>query len=53
MAMNYDVADKAPADRLNEIIWASVKGLDSTQPPTPRGPKGLSPRQADDGDDDE
>ena len=40
-AMNFEVADKAPADRLNEIIWASVKGFDSKQPPTPSGPKGL------------
>jgi YVTN family beta-propeller protein len=40
-AMNFEVADKAPAERLNEIIWASVKGYDAKQPPTPRGAKGL------------
>jgi YVTN family beta-propeller protein len=44
-AMNFEVADKAPADRLNEIIWASVKGPGSAQPPTPRGPQGVWMRQ--------
>jgi YVTN family beta-propeller protein len=39
--MNFEVADKAPAERLTEIIWASVKGVESKQPPTPNGAKGL------------
>jgi YVTN family beta-propeller protein len=51
-AMNFEVADKAPADRLTEIIWASVKGVDSKQPPTPSGAKGLKADADDDDDDD-
>jgi YVTN family beta-propeller protein len=39
--MNFAQADKAPADRLNQIIWKSVKGDDSVMPPTPRGPTPL------------
>lgn len=52
-AMNFAVADKAPAERLNEIIWASVRGVDSVQPPTPRGAKGLRGAGAGDEDDDD
>ena len=51
-AMNFEVADKAPAERLNEIIWASVKGYDSKQPPTPRGAKGLRGMSEEEDDDD-
>jgi YVTN family beta-propeller protein len=51
-AMNFEVADKAPAERLTEIIWASVKGADSKQPPTPRGAKALRGLAEEDGDDD-
>ena len=36
--MDFAHADAAPADRLNDIIWKSVKGYDSTMPPTPHGP---------------
>jgi YVTN family beta-propeller protein len=36
--MDFARADHAPADRLNEIIWKSVKGNDSVMPPTPHGP---------------
>jgi hypothetical protein len=36
--MDFAHADRAPADRLNEIIWKSVKGADSVMPPTPHGP---------------
>jgi hypothetical protein len=52
-AMNFEVADKAPADRLNEIIWASVKGADSAQPPTPRGAKALRGMAEEKDDDDD
>jgi len=36
--MDFAHADHAPADRLNEIIWKSVKGDDAVMPPTPHGP---------------
>ena len=36
--MDFAHADRAPADRLNEIIWKSVKGDDAVMPPTPHGP---------------
>jgi hypothetical protein len=52
VAMNFEVADQAPAERLNEIIWASVKGFDSPLPPTPRGPQGSWIRNDSDEDDD-
>ena len=38
LAMDFEHADKAPADELNEIIWKSVKGWDSTLPPPPTAP---------------
>jgi len=53
MAMDFVNADKAPAELLNQIMWASVKGWDSQLPPTPRGPQGLTARQEDDDDDDD
>ena len=34
-AMDFSKADAAPADELNQIIWKSVRGLDSKMP-TPR-----------------
>ena len=43
--MDFANADRAPADRLNEIIWKSVRGADSTMPPTPHGPPPTVPRQ--------
>jgi hypothetical protein len=52
-AMNFEVADKAPAERLNEIIWASVKGVESKQPPTPRGAKALRGLAEEEDEDDE
>jgi len=36
--MDFAHADAAPAERLNEIIWKSVRGYDSAMPPTPHGP---------------
>jgi len=51
MKMDFTNADKAPADLLNQIMWASVKGWDSQMPPTPRGPTGLTVRQENDEDD--
>ncbi|HXE54358.1 MAG TPA: beta-propeller fold lactonase family protein [Tepidisphaeraceae bacterium] len=49
--MDFAHADRAPADRLNEIIWKSVKGYNSVMPPTPHGPLPASPRPADRDDD--
>ena len=42
--MDFAHADAAPADRLNEIIWKSVKGYDSVIPATPHGPPPLASR---------
>lgn len=49
--MNFAVADKAPADELNQIIWASVMGPHSQLPPTPRGPTPLHAMAKDEDDD--
>ena len=46
--MDFDHADRAPAEELNRIIWASVRGPDSDLPPTPAGPPGTRPRRDDD-----
>lgn len=51
--MNFAIADKAPADRLTAIIWASVRGSDSVQPPTPHGPALLNAPVAEKDDDDD
>jgi hypothetical protein len=32
MKMNFEVPDSAPAAKLNEIIWKSVKGPNSKMP---------------------
>lgn len=49
--MNFEVADKAPADELNEIIWKMTKGMDAKVPPTPKGIAGVTmPKEKDDDD---
>ena len=30
--MNFDIPDSAPAGKLNEVIWKSVKGPNSKMP---------------------
>lgn len=50
--MNFAVADHAPADRLNQLIWKSVHGANAEQPPTPRGPGVLNKATAEEDDDD-
>ena len=50
--MDFAHADQAPADRLNEIIWKSVKGDDAVMPPTPHGPPPTIPRATKKDDDD-
>jgi hypothetical protein len=42
--MDFAHADAAPAARLNEIIWKSVRGSHSVMPPTPHGPPPIQPR---------
>lgn len=37
-AMDFTVADRAPADVLNRIIWQTVKGPGAVMPDSPRGP---------------
>ncbi|HSU65651.1 MAG TPA: hypothetical protein VLJ39_02160, partial [Tepidisphaeraceae bacterium] len=51
--MDFAKADHAPADRLNEIIWKSVKGDDSVMPATPHGPPPTIARNAAKKDDDD
>jgi hypothetical protein len=36
--MDFSVADRAPADELNQIIWQTVKGPGAVMPPSPHGP---------------
>ncbi len=49
-AMDFAHADRAPADELNRMIWASVRGVDSAMPPTPAGPAPAHAAKADDDD---
>jgi DNA-binding beta-propeller fold protein YncE len=52
LKMDFSVADRAPADKLNQIIWKLTKGVDSTMPPTPNGIAGVTmPKLKDDDDD--
>jgi hypothetical protein len=43
--LDFDRPDSAPARILNDIVWKSVKGADST-PPTPK--EGLPGQRSDD-----
>ncbi len=52
-AMDFTHADRAPAAELNDIIWKTVKGVDSSMPATPTGPlpvvaPGKAPKKDDD-----
>ena len=47
------MADRAPADKLNEIIWKMNKGFDSKMPATPQGIAGVTVPKTKDDDDDE
>src|SRR5205807_311950 len=46
-AMDFSQADQAPAHELNQIIWKSIKGVESEMPRTPHGPEGATPRAKD------
>jgi hypothetical protein len=50
--MDFAHADRAPADRLNEIIWKSIKGDNSSMPLTPHGPPPTVSRKVGGDDDD-
>ena len=51
-AMDFTVADRAPADILNQIIWQTVRGPGSLMPASPRGPlPAVQPPRRDDDDD--
>lgn len=50
--MDFAHADKAPADRLNEIIWKTVKGWEARPPETPRSLAGVQVPKVKDDDDD-
>jgi hypothetical protein len=50
-AMDFSVADRAPADLLNQIIWQTVKGPGAVMPDSPRGPTPLARAVKDDDDD--
>jgi hypothetical protein len=51
-AMDFSVADRAPAQELNQIIWQTVKGPGSVMPPPRRGPMPAHPVVKKDDDDD-
>jgi hypothetical protein len=39
LKMDFSVADRAPAEELNQIIWQTVNGPGSVMPASPHGPK--------------
>jgi len=50
--MDFTVADRAPADKLNEVIWKLTRGVEASVPPTPKGIGGVTvPKTKDDDDD--
>ncbi|MDB5289226.1 MAG: Phosphoesterase family [Phycisphaerales bacterium] len=50
--LDFTRADRAPAELLNQMIWASVRGTASVMPPTPHGPEVGKKAAKDDDDDD-
>jgi hypothetical protein len=52
-AMDFTVADRAPAEELNKIIWQTVKGPGSVMPAPRHGPTPLHPVKKKDDDDDD
>jgi DNA-binding beta-propeller fold protein YncE len=51
--MDFSVADRAPADLLNQIIWQTVKGPGAVMPASPKGPVTADVRSAKPDDDDD
>lgn len=51
MEMDFSVADRAPADKMNLIIWTLCRGYDAKLPSTPNGIPGVAmPKSIDDDD---
>jgi YVTN family beta-propeller protein len=50
-AMDFTVADRVPAELLNQIIWQTVKGPGAIMPASPTGPTPTVARPKDDDDD--
>jgi hypothetical protein len=48
--MDFTHADRAPADKLNEVLWLMIKGGDVKMPPTPGGIAGVTVPKVDDDD---
>jgi YVTN family beta-propeller protein len=54
MKMNFERADKAPADLLNEVNWKLVKGAEAKVPATPKSLAGVQqPKRPSEEDDDD
>jgi len=52
LKMDFTVADRAPADKLNEILWKVSRGPNAKMPATPNGIAGVTvPKTKDDDDD--
>ena len=52
LKMDFTVADRAPADKLNEILWEMERGPGTKMPFTPQGINGVTvPKTKDDDDD--
>jgi len=50
--MDFTVADRVPADKLNDMLWKMSKGFDAKMPATPKGIAGVTvPKTKDDDDD--
>jgi hypothetical protein len=52
LKMDFTIADRAPADKLNEILWRMSRGEGVRMPPTPRGIAGVTMPKVKDEDDD-
>lgn len=52
LKMDFTVADRAPADKLNEVIWKMCMGVEARVPATPKGIKGVTIQDVKDDDDD-
>jgi YVTN family beta-propeller protein len=52
LKMDFSVADRAPADKLNDVIWRMCMGMEARVPVTPKGIKGVTIQDVKDDDDD-
>lgn len=52
LKMDFTVADRVPAEQLNEMLWKMSRGYNSKMPATPKGIAGVTvPKTKDDDDD--